>query len=407
MKKAVITAFMVLIGAWAAGDYFGTAVTDMQPAPGKVACKEIAGTVGKGETFFDIFRKWKLDIGDLFRLREASAGVHRLHEVQPGQPYKIVLDDNGLRSFYYWIDDDYILCVTREEDGFYATRKTVDYEKRIQHLAGVITDNLVDSMGRGRENLMLALQLSDIYSWDIDFTADIRKGDTFRMVVEALYLDGKFRKYGEILAAEFVNNGKAHHAYRFEHDGTSEYYDAAGKSLKKAFLKAPLSFRRISSGFSKGRFHPILKIRRPHHGLDYAAPAGTPVSAVGDGTVVFAGRKGQYGNIVIIRHPNGWDTYYGHLSLIEKWVRQGAKVDQGQFIGRVGSTGLATGPHLHYEVRIKNRPVDPADLAMPEGKTIPSLYMARFRDFREQMDMRLASAEPPLLASSVLKGEKS
>jgi len=290
MKKAFTAACIILIAVWVMRGNFSVIETGEQPAPEQVAYKEVVGTIGKGETFFDIFKKWKLDMVDLFALREASAGIHRLREVRPGQPYKIVLDDNGLRSFDYWIDDDSILSINREEGGFCAARKTIDYEKRIQHLDGVIADNLVASMGQGRDNLMLALQLSDIFAWDIDFTSDLRNGDTFKIVVEGLYLDGEFRKYGNILAAEFSNDGESCRAYRYGRDGNAEYYDADGKALKKAFLKAPLSFRRISSGFSNGRFHPILKIYRPHHGLDYAAPAGTPVSAVGDGTVLFAGR---------------------------------------------------------------------------------------------------------------------
>lgn len=400
MKKALTAACIILIAVWVMRSDFSVIETGEQPAPEQVAYKEVVGTIGKGETFFDIFKKWKLDMVDLFALREASAGIHRLREVRPGQPYKIVLDDNGLRSFDYWIDDDSILSINREEGGFCAARKTIDYEKRIQHMGGVIADNLVASIGQGRDNLMLALQLSDIFAWDIDFTSDLRNGDTFKIVVEGLYLDGEFRKYGNILSAEFGNDGESCRAYRYERDGNAEYYDADGKALKKAFLKAPLSFRRISSGFSNGRFHPILKIYRPHHGLDYAAPAGTPVSAVGDGTVLFAGHKGQYGRLVIIKHPNGWKTYYGHLSKIEKGVRQGRKVEQGGIIGRVGATGLATGPHLHYEVRIGNKPVNPHRLKLPRGSAIPLASRTEFAAFRSGMDKRLASITPQIFASA-------
>ena len=190
-----------------------------------------------------------------------------------------------------------------------------------------------------------------------------------------------------------------YHAYRFENNGKADYYDAEGISLKKAFLKAPLNFRRISSYFSKGRFHPILKIYRSHHGLDYAAPSGTPVSVVGDGTVSFTGYKGQYGKLVIIRHSNGWKTYYGHLSRIGKGIKTGEKVEQGQVIGYVGATGLATGPHLHYEIRIKNKPVNPLALKLPQGKSIPKTLIAEFRLFRDKMNSQLASINPAVLAS--------
>ena len=249
--------------------------------------QEICGTVEKGETLYDIFQRYKLDINELFKLREASADVHRLRELYPGQPYKITIDDNSsVNSFTYWINDDHILLINRTGSGFSAEKKPIEYEKRILSFGGVIRENLIEAMDEGRHNLMLALNLSDIFAWDIDFTSDLREGDSFKLIVEGLYLDGEFRKYGDILSAEFANNGESYHAYRFEQNGEADYYDDEGKSLKRSFLKAPLSFRRISSHFSHKRFHPILRISRPHHGLDYAAPRGTPVSAVGDGTVL-------------------------------------------------------------------------------------------------------------------------
>lgn len=357
--------------------------------------KEISGNIKKGETLFDIFRRYSLHMEELFQIKEASANIHRLRKLHPGQPYKIIIDDNSqINSFIYWIDNDSVLNIFRTESGFCAEKRAVEYEKRILHLGGVIKDNLISSMGNGRENTMLALQLSDIFEWDIDFSTDLRDGDIFKVVVEGHYLDGEFKKYGDILSAEFVNNGEVYRAYRFEYDGKADYYNDEGKSLRRAFLKAPLSFRRISSGFSSGRFHPILKIYRPHHGLDYAAPVGTPVSAIGDGTVIFAGKKGQYGNLVIIRHPNGYKTYYGHLSRFGGSIKKGTKVKQGQVIGYVGSTGLATGPHLHYEVRIDNRPVNPVIVKSLKGNSISKKLMTEFRDFKNQMDGRLASIWP-------------
>lgn len=358
--------------------------------------REVSGIIKKGETLFDIFKKFSLDIQELFYLKEASANIHKLREVYPGRPYRIMIDENNkINSFTYWINEDSILNINRTESGFYAEKVAIEYEKRIQHIGGVVKDNLISSIGEDRENLMLALNLSDIFAWDIDFTTDLRNGDTFKIVVEGLYLNGEFKKYKDILSAEFINNGETYLAYRFEHNGKVDYYDADGKSLRKFFLKAPLSFRRISSGFSKKRFHPILKIYRPHHGLDYAAPAGTPVSTVGDGTVTFAGYKGQYGKLVIITHPNHYKTFYGHLSRIGKGIKNGMKVTQGQIIGYVGTTGLATGPHLHYEMRINNKPVNPLVVKSTRGTSIPKTLMAEFRDFKNEMDARLASIAPP------------
>jgi murein DD-endopeptidase MepM/ murein hydrolase activator NlpD len=363
---------------------------------------EITGNIKKGETLFDIFKKYKLDIIELFKLKEASADIHKLKDLYPGHPYKIIIDDSSqINEFIYWIDDDNILNITRTESGFCAEKKAVEYEKKIEHIGGTINDNLILSMGEGRENLMLALQLSDIFAWDIDFTTDLRNGDVFKIVVEGLYLDRKFKKYGDILTAEFINNGETYYAYRFENDGKFDYYDAYGKSLRRTFLKAPLSFRRISSGFSKRRFHPILKIFRPHLGVDYAAPTGTPVSAVGDGTVVFSGYKGDYGNIVMIKHFNSFRTYYGHLSKIKKGIKKGVNVEQGQIIGYVGATGLATGPHLDYRVKVNNRFINPLKLNLPRKKSIPNNLMAEFKKSKNEMDIQLASITPSAFAFAV------
>jgi murein DD-endopeptidase MepM/ murein hydrolase activator NlpD len=361
--------------------------------------REITGNIEKGETLFDIFKKYKLDIVELFKLKEASADVHKLRDLYPGRPYKIIIDDNTkINEFTYWIDDDNILNITRTESGFCAEKKAIEYEKRIQHIGGVIKDNLILSVGEGRENLMLALQLSDIFAWDIDFTTDIRNGDVFKIVVEGCYLNGEFKKYGDILSAEFINNGETFPAYRFEHNGKIDYFDVDGNSLRRSFLKAPLSFRRVSSGFSKRRFHPVLKIYRPHLGVDYAASTGTPVSAVGDGTVFFAGYKGQNGNIVIIRHFNGYKTYYGHLSKIGKGIKKRVGVKQGRIIGYVGATGLATEPHLDYRIKINNNFVNPLTLKLPRGKSIPNNLMSAFETSKNEMDIRLASITPPAFA---------
>ncbi len=395
MKKLfLIIIFLVIIFTIIRGNFSLRQETEDVGTEQK-SYKEIIGTIKKGETFFDVFKKYNLNVAELFKIKEASANIHRLREVYPGQPYKIIIDDNNrINSFIYWINDDSVLNIYRTESGFCVEKKDVEYEKRTLHLGGVIKDNLISSVGNSRENMMLAMQLSDIFAWDIDFASDIRNGDAFKIVAEGFYLNGEFKKFGNILSAEFVNNGEIYRAYRFEYDGKTDYYDDEGKSLRRAFLKAPLSFRRVSSGFSINRFHPVLKIYRPHHGLDYAAPVGTPVSAIGDGTVVFAGKKGQYGNLVVIRHPNGYKTYYGHLSRFGSGIKSRTRVKQGQVIGYVGSTGLATGLHLHYEVRINNRPVNPVTVKTLKGSAIPKKLMAEFRGFKNRMDGRLASIIP-------------
>jgi murein DD-endopeptidase MepM/ murein hydrolase activator NlpD len=357
-------------------------------APVEGTFTEVSDFVKTGESFFDIFKKNNLDLGELYGIGKASEGIYDLKSIASGSRYTIRLDDqNRVLLLSYCIDDDSILNITRTAGGFSAEKAPVEYEKRIGHIGGVVKDNLVSSM----EDPLLALRLSDILAWDIDFTTDLREGDTYKIVVEELWLDGEFKKYGEILSTEFTNNGETYYAYRFEYDGEADYYDGEGKSIRRAFLKAPLSYRRISSGFTHRRFHPILRIYRPHLGVDYAAPTGTPVSAVGDGTVAEAGYRGQNGRQVVIRHPNGYVTYYGHLSRIAKGVRGGAKVKQGQVIGYVGSTGLATGPHLDYRIKLNGRFIDPLRLRMPRGGSVPESLMAKFEALKDRMDTRLAS----------------
>ncbi len=360
---------------------------------------ELIGTIKKGQTFFDIFRHYGIDMSDLAQLQEASADVYPLRNVYPGNQYKIRVDSaDRVRSLVYGINDDTTLRITRTATGFLAEKISVQYEREIHYVGGAIRDNLVNAIGAGKDNTLLALNLSDIFAWDIDFSTDLRKGDEFRIIVEGLYKDGQFRKYGDILSATFKNNGKDYAAYKFEHDTEADYYDPDGNSLRKAFLKAPLNFRRISSSFTSRRLHPILKIYRPHHGIDYSAPKGTPVSVVGDGTVTFSGYKGQYGKLVIVRHPNGYRTYYGHLSRIKKNARRGSKVKQGDIIGSVGSTGLATGPHLHFEMRRNNKPVNPRTIKMPRGKPVPRKLMSSFQNVKSEMDSHLAMIKLPVYA---------
>jgi len=372
--------------------------------PGKAPPREIVDTVRKGESVEAIFEKNHLDIGELFRMGQASAGIHRLRDISVGRPYTITLDpDNNVLSLAYHINDEEILRIVLSDPGYRADKVAIEYERRIGALGGVIESNLVSSFPEGGQSLLLAIELSDIFSWDIDFNTDFRKGDTFRVLVEERWLDGAFRKYGDILAAELSVDGHLYRAYRFDAGGRPDYFDGEGKSLRKAFLKAPLSYRRITSGFTKRRMHPILKIARPHLGVDYAAPAGTPVSAVGDGTVIFAGRKGPNGNLVIVRHPNGYTTSYGHLARIAKRIRRGAEVRQGDVIGTVGATGLATGPHLDYRIRRNGAFLNPLTVNLPQGGVIPRNRMAAFRGVAEGYARSMdaislalhAKAEPP------------
>jgi murein DD-endopeptidase MepM/ murein hydrolase activator NlpD len=359
--------------------------------------REIKDVVKSGETMFDIFQSHGLDLSALLLLQEASAKIHRLRDISTGQPYRIELDrDNTVLSLTYQITDDSLLSISRSDPGYRAEKIVIPYERKDRKLGGIIENNLYDALGNDGKSSLLAYALADIFSWDIDFTADLRKGDTFKLVVEELWRDGRFQRYGNILAAEFVNDGKTHRAFRFEgKDGHAGYYDEKGKSLQRSFLKAPLSYRRISSRFSYSRRHPILKIRRPHLGVDYVAPRGTPVSALGDGTVRFAGYKGANGNLVIIRHPKGFTTYYGHLHKIRRGIRRGARVAQGDIIGYVGSTGRATGPHLDFRMKKENRFINPLRVNVPRSAGIPKDLFAEYSAIRRERGLELASIVLP------------
>ena len=380
--SALLVVFMGLKVSWLFDDRSPKA-----PSAETENLKTIQDRVSHGETLLAIFMKHGLNMDDLYAIRDAAAKVYPLRMIHAGQPYKAKIEEqNHVNCFIYQINHDSILKIEKTATHFEARKEDIPYEKRLLALSGEIEDNLISAIGQDREHVMLALQLSDIFAWNIDFSVDLRKNDAYRVITEGLYLDGEFKRYGNIVAAEFVNDGQLFKAYRFEREGKIDYYDEAGKSLRRAFLKAPLNFRRISSHFSRGRLHPILKIRRPHNGIDYAAAAGTPVSALGDGKVVYAGWRGQYGRLIIIRHPNGWKTYYGHLSRISPEAKRGSSVKQGQLIGNVGSSGLSTGPHLHFELRINDRAVDPLKVKIPEGWPIPATEMAAFTDFRNHMD---------------------
>jgi murein DD-endopeptidase MepM/ murein hydrolase activator NlpD len=225
----------------------------------------------------------------------------------------------------------------------------------------------------------MTMELAIIFGWDIDFALDIREGDSFSVIYDDLYIEGKPLRHGDILAAEFVNNGTTYRAVRYtDANGHGDYFSPDGKSMRKAFLRTPVAFGRISSYFSTARFHPILNRIRAHKGVDYAAPIGTPVKATGDGKVVFVGTRGGYGNAIELQHGARYSTLYGHLSHFARGLHRGDHVRQGQIIGYVGMTGLATGPHLHYEFRIDGVHRNPLKVQFPDAAPISAQYKQDF-----------------------------
>jgi murein DD-endopeptidase MepM/ murein hydrolase activator NlpD len=401
MKRKALAVAAVAALLLAAGILLHVTPSDLPP-PGstvsgnRAASREIDGTVRRGETVAGWFQKYRLRIDDLLPMRRAAAKVHALKDIPAGKPYRIMLDpDNNVLSLSYHVSDEEQLRVVRSENGFVAEKVPIDFDRRVAELGGVIRSSLYAALPDDDGTGKLSLDLSDIFSWDVDFNTDLRKGDTFRVIVEELRLDGRFRGYGNILAAELVVDGTTYRAYRFGNGRSSDYFDGDGNSLRRAFLKAPLSYRRITSRFTKRRFHPILKIVRPHLGVDYAAPTGTPVSATGDGVVTFAGYRGPNGNLVRVRHGRGYTTSYGHLSRIARGIRAGARVRQGDVVGYVGATGLATGPHLDYRMKRNGVPVDPLKVAPPRGRGVASSEKAEFLALRDRMREALAAIAIP------------
>ncbi|WP_428241310.1 peptidoglycan DD-metalloendopeptidase family protein [Gynuella sp.] len=267
-------------------------------------------------------------------------------------------------------------------------------EYRTRYAGGAITSSLFLAGQQAGMSDALTMELAQIFGWDIDFALDIRSGDSFSLIYQEKFLDGQFLGYGPILAAKFTNNGKEYAAVRFTDDkGHSDFYSPNGRSMRKAFLRTPVEFTRISSPFSLGRKHPILNKIRNHKGTDYAAPSGTPIKAAGDGKITYAGKKGGYGNVVVIQHGQRYSTYYAHMRAFAKSTRSGKMVKQGQIIGYVGMTGLATGPHLHYEFRVNGVPVNPVTVKLPSAEPIKKNLKVAFERHATNMLGQLASFE--------------
>ncbi|MDY7002363.1 MAG: peptidoglycan DD-metalloendopeptidase family protein, partial [Thermodesulfobacteriota bacterium] len=339
----------------------------------------IEGLVRKRETASSLLIEF-LTPREIVEISRRSKGVYSLSRLQAGRPYKITLLGKTFKEFEYEIAQDEKLVVRKEADGFRASLEPIVYDLETAVVDGTIESSLFEAVSRMGEGISLAMRLSEIFAWDVDFVRDIRAGDSFRAVVEKRYRKGEFVGYGKIAAARFVNQGEMFQGFLFEDENNNpSYFDEQGICLRKAFLKVPLAFRRISSGFNLRRLHPILKIRRPHPGIDYAAPKGTPVKAVGDGTIIKASSGRQAGRYIKIRHNSVYETSYMHLSRFAKGMKKGRKVYQGQVIAYVGSTGLSTGPHLDFRMRKNGRFIDPRKVKSPAADPVPNDKMEAFR----------------------------
>ncbi len=281
--------------------------------------------------------------------------------------------------------------VARSEDGWLGDWKPFERAVKVRSIAGTLDGSLEGSIAAAGGETNLSVLLADVFQWDLDFTRDLRTGDKFRILYESVFLDGVKDGLGSILAVSYENGGRTLEAYRFGEDGA--YYDAEGRPIRKMFLRSPLRYSRVTSRFSHRRFHPILKRYRPHYGIDYGAPKGTPARATANGTVVSAGWDGGGGKTVRLRHPNGFETSYLHLSGFAKGVRSGRRVMQGEVIGYVGSTGLATASHLDYRVRRHGRWIDPLSLKSVPADHVPHRMLPEFLAWRDDLRRSLVEGE--------------
>jgi len=339
-------------------------------------------TVKKGDNLSLIFNRAGLSPQQLHQVLSLGKKARALTRIYPGDKLRFnITDDKQLRALSYDIDQTETLHITQRSGnkGYTATTEKHQIDTRTANRSGVITSSLFLGAQKAGLSDNLTMELAGIFGWDIDFALDIRKGDSFTVVYEELYLEGKKLRNGKILAAEFTNRGKSYQAVRYTNSkGDSDYYSPDGKSMRKAFLRTPVEFSRISSRFNLKRKHPVLNKIRAHKGVDYAAPTGTPIRATGDGKIVHRGRKGGYGKTIIIQHGSRYSTLYAHMNNYARGMRNGKRVKQGQIIGYVGSTGLATGPHLHYEFRLNGAVRNPLTVKLPDAGPLPKKYRADF-----------------------------
>jgi murein DD-endopeptidase MepM/ murein hydrolase activator NlpD len=359
--------------------------------------------VAKGESLARIFSSLGLDAGLLHRIVTSSSEAKSLARIRPGHTLKFLFDDNReLSRLELHRNRVESLRISIADDDIQIEEVSKAVDKQIAASSGLIESSLfVDAQKAGLSDAKI-MELAAIFGWDIDFALEIRAGDQFRVLFEEHYLDGDKLRDGPILAAEFTNRGKTYRAVRYEdRNGEIGYFDDEGRSKRRAFIRTPIKFARISSRFNPKRWHPVLKRWRSHKGVDYAAPTGTPIKASGDGRVVFRGTKGGYGRTVILQHAGKYTTLYAHMSKYSKRAKVGTRVKQGQVIGYVGKTGLASGPHLHYEFRVNGAHKDPLRVKLPKSLALPKSEIAEFKKAAQPLLAKLdAISADTMLASA-------
>jgi len=356
--------------------------------------------VANGDTLSTVFAKVGLSPAVMHAVLASSPDAKQLSRLKIGQTLEFQLTEQGeLASLRSKLNSLETLALEQTPKGYVFKKEQVKPEVSTVYARGEIDSSLFLAAKRAGLSHNLTMDLANVFGYDIDFALDIRKGDSFEVIYEEKTVEGKRVGTGNILAARFTNRGKTYSAVRYtSKDGSTSYYNADGTSMRKAFIRTPVDFARISSRFSNGRKHPILNKIRAHKGVDYAAPHGTPIKSAGDGKVLLAGRKGGYGNTVIIQHGQRYRTLYAHMQGFAKGVRNGSTVKQGQIIGYIGTTGLSTGPHLHYEFQVDGVHVDPLGLKLPMADPIAKSEMPRFMQQSQPLMARMDEERATMLA---------
>ena len=343
-------------------------------------------TVKSGDNLSLIFKRAGLNDSDLHELMSSCKEAKQLKRIHPGQAIDFHIAEGQLQELRFQTNRLSSANFRRDEKSFVAQTLTREPDLKPSYHEGTINSSLFLAGQNAGLSDSLIMEMANIFGWDVDFVLDIRQGDNFRVMYNEKFLDGKHIGNGPILAAEFTNKDKTFKAVRYTNQkGLSHYYTPDGDSMRKEFLRTPVDFARISSHFNLRRKHPVLNRIRAHKGTDYAAPRGTPIRAAGDGKIVHAGRKGGYGKAVIVKHGGAYKTLYAHMSKYGKGIRNGKRVKQGQVIGYVGSTGLATGPHLHYEFYVNGRVRNPVTVKLPKARSIPKAEATRFKELTKPM----------------------
>ncbi len=336
-----------------------------------------------GKSLSDLLEEQDFSAAQIHRMREDVKPVYDLARIKAGQEMRIFsFEDGAFVALEYDIDRTRYLQVENHASSYRAEIKQRPLEIRLRLLWGVIEDFPISALGQLGESALLAIMLEEIFAWDVDFRTDIQPGDSFKILVEKEYIDGEFSGYRDILAAEFINRGKAFHAFRFTYPDTqkSDYFTWEGNSVRKEFLKSPLKSPRITSRFSSRRLHPVWKTYRPHYGVDYGAPVGTPVYATADGVVTFAGWSGASGRMIRIRHHKGYETLYLHLRRFASGIKKGGRVKMNQLIAQVGASGTVNGPHLDYRIRHYGKYINPLAARFDPVEPLRAEYKEDYQD---------------------------